>query len=189
MNIYPGNADVWSHKGNALLAQKGNEEEALRAFDASLSIDASNDRVWINKGDALAALGKYDNAISAYKQAIKNNSNNADAYNNIGLAYYNQGQFEEALKWFDRAIQMRPDYFAYQDWKCKTLWDLSVNAGGGDWYEKYCDCERDIGRSPKNPSNTGGSNTPIHPPGYVCNNPFCPCHSISIPTSVSTSGP
>ncbi len=141
-----------------MLAQSGKEEEALRAFDASLSIDASNDRVWLNKGDALAALGKYDNAISAYKQAIKNNPSNADAYNNIGIAYYDQGQFEEALKWFDGAIKEKGD-FAYKNWKCKTLWELSVNAGGGDWYKKYSDCEKDLEKHPDNPSNTGSSST------------------------------
>jgi tetratricopeptide (TPR) repeat protein len=189
INIFSGSANAWSHKGNALLAQTGKEEEALRAFDASLRINPSDDHVWLNKGDALAALGQYDNAISAYKQVIKINSDNADAYNHIGLAYYNQRLFEEALKWFNAAIQKRPDYFAYKDWKCKTLWELSVNAGGGDWYEKYCDCEKDIGRVPNDPRNTGDSNQPIHPPGYVCNNPFCPCHSITISANVPRGSP
>jgi tetratricopeptide (TPR) repeat protein len=123
-----------------LLAQKGKEAEALKAFDVSLRLNPNDDHVWLNKGDALAALGKYNDAINSYNQVIKRNPNNADAYNNIGQAYFNQGNFEKALKWFNAAITKNPKYSAYVDWKCETLWKLSVNAGGGEWHEKYKTC-------------------------------------------------
>ncbi len=96
IGIYSENADAWSGKGNALLAQKGREVDAVKAFDRSLKIKPNDEHVMLNRGDALAALGKYNEAIDAYNEIITLNPNNADAYNNLGQVYYDQGKLEEA---------------------------------------------------------------------------------------------
>jgi tetratricopeptide (TPR) repeat protein len=180
IGIYSGNPDAWSHKGNALLAQKGNEAEALKAFDASIKINSKDSKVWLNKGVALAALGKYNDAIKAYKQVIKIDPNNADAYNNIGQVYFDQGQYEEALKWFDSAIKTNPDYEPFRISKCETLNNLSVKAGGGEWFRKYKEECKDY-MEPILPPDNPQNQPPCENPG-----PFGDC-DVVVKEIVSTS--
>jgi tetratricopeptide (TPR) repeat protein len=94
--------------GRALLAQ-GKNDEAMKAFDIVLAIDAAGDlaeaqRTWANLGRAsvLAASQKTDEAIRIVENIILNASPEneilqARAYNVLGTAYRQANRTNEAL--------------------------------------------------------------------------------------------
>jgi tetratricopeptide (TPR) repeat protein len=65
-------------------------------------------RDWREKGDALLAKGKYNDAIRAYDKAIKINPRLSDVWYNKGNALDILGKLENAIKAFDKAIEINP---------------------------------------------------------------------------------
>ena len=70
-----------------------------------------------DRGNALAAQGRFDEAIKNYRQAIQLNPNYAEALNNLGIALADKGRFGEAIEAFSKAIQINPN-------DCKVLNNL-----------------------------------------------------------------
>ena len=64
---------------------------------------------WRNKGGALYALGKYDEAIKCYDKAIEIDPNNPVVWNNKGLALNSLGKYDEAITSYDKAIERDPN--------------------------------------------------------------------------------
>jgi len=61
---------------------------------------------WFNKGCALNAQGKHDEAIKVFDEAIRLDPNDAAAWTSKGDSLYGQGRFDEAIKAFDEAIRL-----------------------------------------------------------------------------------
>ena len=85
-------------------------------FDRSYRQDSEllNHQAWLDRGDELFELGKYEEAISSYDQVIESNPDNYKACFNRGAALYNLGQYAEAIASYDRAIEINPD--SYEAW-------------------------------------------------------------------------
>ena len=116
-------AEEWFNEGNALY-DLGKHDEAIKAYDRSISINPQYAEAWINKGNALYGLGKYDEAIKAYDQAISINPQFAEAWNNKGITLDNLGKYDEAVQAYDEAIK------AYDQ-------AISINPQFADaWYNK-----------------------------------------------------
>jgi tetratricopeptide (TPR) repeat protein len=47
----------------------GNSEEELLCYDLGLDADLQNAGLWRHKGDALQALGRFDEALASYERA------------------------------------------------------------------------------------------------------------------------
>ncbi len=107
--LEPGLASEWFEKG-AALADKGQYDKAIKAYDRAIVIDPNFAWPWNNKGVALYNKGKYDEAIKAYDKAIEIDPKYTDAWNNKGLALYNKGKYDEAIKAYDKAIETDPNY-------------------------------------------------------------------------------
>ena len=65
---------------------------------------------WLEKGNALFVLGKYQDAVKAYSKAIELNQKVALFYNNRGYSYRHLNKFEEAIADYSRAIKVDPKY-------------------------------------------------------------------------------
>ncbi len=65
---------------------------------------------WVDEGNALYGLKRYEQALAAYEQALHLDPNSAVAYNNKGNALGELKRYEEALATFKRALRLDPNY-------------------------------------------------------------------------------
>jgi tetratricopeptide (TPR) repeat protein len=61
---------------------------------------------WLEEGNALYNLKRYEEALAAYEQAIRLDPNDADAYNGKGIALRNLNRHEEAKQALEKAHQL-----------------------------------------------------------------------------------
>lgn len=93
----------------ALEYSRLNDSENARATsEEAIKLDPRNANVWINKGNVLVGLGKYDDAISAYDEAINLSPSNANTWINKGIALNSAKKYDEAIQAYDIAIKLSP---------------------------------------------------------------------------------
>jgi Flp pilus assembly protein TadD len=74
---------------------------------------------WSNKGGALRALGRTEEALDCYDRALALNPRDEQAWYNKGVALGALGRTEEALDCYDRALALNPRY--EQAWSNKGV--------------------------------------------------------------------
>ncbi|MGD9779610.1 tetratricopeptide repeat protein, partial [Methanomethylovorans sp.] len=63
---------------------------------------------WDQKGYALNALGRYEEALQACDKAIEIDPNYLYAWSHKGFALYGLGRYDEALQAYDKCIELDP---------------------------------------------------------------------------------
>jgi tetratricopeptide (TPR) repeat protein len=63
-----------------------------------------------NLGNALARVGKLDEAIGHYEQALRIKPENAVAHYNMGDALSGLGKVREAAAQYEQALRLKPDF-------------------------------------------------------------------------------
>lgn len=100
--------ESWNHNesipyitlGDSLLIW-GRFNESIRAYDIALRLNQSDEYSWYNKGEALYALGKYDEAMKVINKTIEINPQLAGAVlYDKGLIFNKLGRHEEAIEAF-----------------------------------------------------------------------------------------
>ncbi len=81
----------------------------MRATSQAVPTDASPKEDWLNKGNELYDLKRYEEALEAYNRAIQLAPNDALAYHNKGYALDDLKRYEEALEAYTRAIELDPN--------------------------------------------------------------------------------
>ena len=74
------------------LLTRGNNEEALRAFDEAISIQSDFHAAYYNRAIAYANLGRFEDALRDMNYVITNYPDQAMAYYNRGIIQENLGQ-------------------------------------------------------------------------------------------------
>jgi glycosyltransferase involved in cell wall biosynthesis/predicted TPR repeat methyltransferase len=64
----------------------------------------------IEKGEALFAEGKNEQALSIFKNILENQPNNQEALNNVGVLFHAEGDIDEAENYFLKALSVKNDY-------------------------------------------------------------------------------
>jgi tetratricopeptide (TPR) repeat protein len=77
-----------------------------RAASSDNAIAATS---YVERGNSLQKLSRYDEALACYDQAIALDPDAADAFNHRGTALQHLQRFDEALASHDRAATLRPD--------------------------------------------------------------------------------
>src|SRR6266567_216122 len=90
----------------------------------SLGVSQRSKGQWMQEGDTLRGLKRYQEALAAYEQAIRLDPNLALAYNGKGDALYNLKRSQEALAAFEQAIHLDPNFAAAYNNKGNALYDL-----------------------------------------------------------------
>ncbi len=70
---------------------------------------AEDHDVWLEKGNELYELGRYEEAIASYDKAIEIKPDDHLVWYNRGVALMNLGRNEEAIVSYDKAIKIKPD--------------------------------------------------------------------------------
>jgi len=65
---------------------------------------------FLNRGNLLMNLRKYEEAEKKYREAIRINPNYAEVHNNLGVLLVNLNRFDEAEKEFRVTIKINPNY-------------------------------------------------------------------------------
>ncbi len=85
------------------------EEEALKAFDESLSINPKYLLAHYGRGIILLhTLQQYKEALAAFDNVLAINPQDSLAHRNRGIALYQLQQNEDALEAFDQALKFKP---------------------------------------------------------------------------------
>ncbi len=91
---------------------KANDAQgALADFDRYLSKDKNNELVYIYRGDALAALGRTDDALKSYNEGLILHPGSMDALLKMGQVFSQQNNHGQALKAYQRMINYHPEMF------------------------------------------------------------------------------
>jgi tetratricopeptide (TPR) repeat protein len=81
----------------------GNNEEAIRCYDAALAIDESNPVIWLNKGVCLLHLNRAQQALECFNRSLALKPDTPEAWINKGATLGELGRHQEALDCFMQA--------------------------------------------------------------------------------------
>jgi tetratricopeptide (TPR) repeat protein len=108
----PGNGTAHNNLG-LLLAQKGQEREALTHFEAALSINPHSDAAHLNKGNLHLANGEMEQAYYHYTKAIELDREHALNWEMYAKFFVLAGQPQEAAEAWAQAAQLNPAETSY----------------------------------------------------------------------------
>ena len=107
VTIRPDDPSLLNNLGTSLFLKK-DYELAVKAFTEALRMDGSNSRVHNNLALALCKLERYQEAFEAFRKA----GEEATAYYNLGCIYMMEGKNREAVAAFEKAIEIKPEFYA-----------------------------------------------------------------------------
>jgi len=112
---HPDAVDAWFTLGIAL-ARKGEHEASLQPFITCESLEPSDPVHPLMHGNALAALGRFDDAIASFEHAARLAVEAGDPFAgaaaefNRGNALYELNRVDEALSAYERALALDPTH-------------------------------------------------------------------------------
>jgi len=88
---------------------KTSVEEGLKLFEELLaSLPVHTWHIFYNLGNALAALGRHQDAIARYKLAIRLDASRPEIWKNLASSYHRIGRHRAEMKCFDKALELDP---------------------------------------------------------------------------------
>ncbi|SOE95401.1 Tetratricopeptide repeat-containing protein [Burkholderia sp. D7] len=100
-------SDAFNNRGLAYW-HLGDTAKAVQDFESALQSERRDVHAWMNRGNLLLALKRYDEAIDSFSHAIDNGTHKADVYISRGNAYRAKGDARSALFDYDAAIAREP---------------------------------------------------------------------------------
>lgn len=122
-DILNGMLTIFSNDLNALfrLGKRAHDigtfdtlDVAVKAYEEALSLNPKNVFTWINKGQCLGNLNKYEEALECANKALelepKSALANAFTWHNKGFYLYKLKRVEEAIECYDRSLTLDSNY-------------------------------------------------------------------------------
>lgn len=104
----PESDEIWSLYAEALIETR-QFEQAVTAVRRSMRVRSDHPGRLVMLGDALAELGRTDEAMRAYEDSLESDPNGAQAHGRKGMLHARARQFPQALEHFQRAVELDPD--------------------------------------------------------------------------------
>jgi predicted O-linked N-acetylglucosamine transferase (SPINDLY family) len=98
------------HLLGVVAAQINNPALAAELIGKAIEINPNSALAFNNRGNALQALKRLDDALSSYDKAITLKPDYAEAFNNRGIVLKEVKRLDDALASYDKAITLKPDY-------------------------------------------------------------------------------
>lgn len=102
------NEAVEAYGEGVSLAYKGDDEEAIAAFDEALAVAPGYSNALYERGNSYSFMGDNAAAIRDYEAARAAGRDDVNVAWNLGWAYYLDGRFDDAIRIFQHAIQLDP---------------------------------------------------------------------------------
>ncbi|MBI1970286.1 tetratricopeptide repeat protein [Candidatus Woesearchaeota archaeon] len=96
---------IFEQVGRAL-RKKGDYEKAVDAYSRAIALDDTNVFAWINRGDSLTQLKRYNEAVASFLEATKRDPSLFDSYRGLSFAYQQLGRKKDAEEAAKTAEQM-----------------------------------------------------------------------------------
>lgn len=93
------------HQGNTL-AQKKQNEEAIRLYLLALKLDPKDATLWLQQGNAYLELSRYTQAVYCYTKSLEIDPHNKYAWNHKSIALNAMSNFDEAIKCCDKCLSL-----------------------------------------------------------------------------------
>jgi tetratricopeptide (TPR) repeat protein len=104
---YPGRiADAYNNRGFYYYNETKRYDAALADFDQAIALNPNVAKVWLNKGNVLAAMGRNGASLAAFDRAIALGPNLADAWNNRGALKLQMRDNAGAIADCSRALEL-----------------------------------------------------------------------------------
>ena len=101
------NIAAWFQLGVAL-EEKGDLDQALDAYGATLRLDPSHDHAVLRCADIRQRQNRMEEALQLYQEALRLQPRNYMTCNNAGNAAKYLGRISEALIWYRKAQELEP---------------------------------------------------------------------------------
>jgi predicted O-linked N-acetylglucosamine transferase (SPINDLY family) len=119
----PTDVEAWANLGQVLrILQRS--EEAVQVFERALAFVPDNAELHCDLGDALRDLNQTAKAITEYTFAGHLNPNLARAWFSAGVLHNLQEEYAAALEYFEKALEIEPQWPAAQHDLGKALFNL-----------------------------------------------------------------
>jgi tetratricopeptide (TPR) repeat protein len=130
------------HYLGVILFQRGDPAAAVEQIDRALKRNPNDAAALNNRGNALLALRRLEEALASYDRALALQPTHADAQCNRGAALHALKRYEEALAACDRTIVLQPDYADAHSNRGNTLRELRR------YNEAIAACDRALALAP-----------------------------------------
>jgi len=105
----PHYADAWSFLG-LIEIQRKNPAAGIDLIDRAIRINPRNPGFFVNRGNALRDLRRFDDALASFDRALGLTPGFAEAHYNRGNVLCDLARFDEALLSFDRALESKSEF-------------------------------------------------------------------------------
>lgn len=139
----PRNIRAQNNLGNEL-HRVGQNESAVRAYQAALEVDPARFDVLYNLGVAQLELQRLEDAASSFREAIRLNPRDGNVRAIFGHTLQVAGRAEEALPQLQEAVALLPGYGRARDELALTLQALGRTQEAVAVYESFAEA---LGRS------------------------------------------
>lgn len=104
-------SEIGHHFLGLALATNGNDAEALKEYEKSLSLNATYAPVRVDRANLFLKQGKIQEALTDLQAAVKSDPNNVMAHCGQGSVLLLQKKYEQALQAFSKAIKLQETSF------------------------------------------------------------------------------
>ena len=140
-------ADAYINRGYYYYKRKGQYDAALADFNQALNLNSTSAPIWMNRGNAFAALGQDDSAFVSFDRAIALKPDWGDAVNNRGAVRLRRNEFAAAAADFTRALELNPRQRDAYTNRASALVSL------GEYERSIADSRQAIALEPRNAAN------------------------------------
>lgn len=106
--------------------QQGRPADSLPYSERALALAPANEDAWRNRGLALAALDRNEEALSSYDRALQRRPDALQVRYFRAVALATLGREREAIAELDRVLQSKPDYVDAWVVRANVLWSLGA---------------------------------------------------------------
>ena len=128
------------HLLGVMAFQDRQPQDSLDWLDRAIAVDEANAECWSNRGLALQALDRLDEALASFDRAVFLKPDFAKAHYNRGNVLQEMQRVDEAIAGYEAAIAIRPDFADAQLQRAQCRLLIGDFAQGWQGYEWRWQC-------------------------------------------------